>query len=135
MRLKLFFFILLVIGTTISYAQKSSLIGTWKLISGKATINDSTVSYGSSNSDAMKIVTPTHFAVIAKNPADGSMQHTTAGRVKMDNTHYTEYLDYASSKDMVSKTASFTYKVVGNKWYVKGGNDQMKFDEVWERVQ
>jgi hypothetical protein len=111
------------------------LVGTWKLISGKAVINDSTMTYGSPNDEAMKIVTPTHFSVVSKNASDGVMQHAVAGRVKMDATHYTEFLDFASSKDMVSKTATFTYKVEGNKWYIKGGFDKIQFDEVWQRVE
>jgi hypothetical protein len=111
------------------------LVGTWKLISGKAVINDSAMTYGSPKDESMKIVTPTHFAVVSKNTSDGSMQHAVAGRIKMDDTHYIELLDFSSMKDWVSKTATFTYRVEGNKWYIKGGFDKVQIDEVWQRVE
>ena len=136
MRTKSFFTSVLLLCTFYCLAQNNlPVVGTWKLISGKAVIDDSTVTYGNSGNESMKIVTPTHFSVISKNTSDGTMQHAVAGRVKIDATNYTEFLDFASRRDMVSKTARFTYRVEGNKWYIKGGIDNMQFDEVWQKVE
>lgn len=105
------------------------------MVSGKAVINDSTVTYASPAYQALKIVTPTHFSVIGKNGSDGVMQNASAGRVKVEATTYTEYLDFSSSKTLLSQAAVFTYRLDGDRWYLKGGNGAMQFDEVWERVK
>ena len=128
--------ILLLFSATLSFAQnKMSVVGTWKLISGKATQGDSTFSYDDKTSDAIKIVTPTHFAVFSKNVSDDSLQNAGAGTVQVDDKNYVEEIRYATFKDVVGKTAKFTYRIEGDKWYVKGGiENTVTFDEVWQRV-
>lgn len=128
---------LLLFCTAASFAQnKMQLVGTWKLISGKATQGDSTFPYDNKTSDAIKIVTPTHFAVFSQNISDTAFQHAGAGTVEMDDKNYTEHLMYGNTKDMVGKTAKFTYRLEGDKWYIKGGIDNMMMlEEVWQRVK
>ena len=128
--------ILLLFCAPVIFAQnKMSVVGTWKLISGKATQGDSTSSYDGKASDAIKIVTPTHFAVFSKNVSDDSLQHAGAGTVQVDDKNYTEEIKYATSKDVVGKTAKFTYRIEGDKWYIKGGIENMiMFEEVWQRL-
>ena len=112
------------------------LVGTWKLDSGKVKIGDSTYPYDNKTTDAIKIVTPTHFAVISKNVTNDSMQHAGAGTVKMDDKNYTEVIQYGSDPSMTGKIAKFTYHIEGDKWYIKGGiENMMMFEEVWERVK
>jgi len=128
--------ILLLFSATLSFAQnKMSVVGTWKLISGKATQGDSTFSYDDKTSDAIKIVTPTHFAVFSKNVSDDSLQNAGAGTVQVDDKNYVEEIKYATFKDVVGKTAKFTYRIEGDKWYIKGGIENMiTFEEVWQRL-
>ena len=128
--------ILLLFSATLSFAQnKMSVVGTWKLISGKATQGDSTFSYDDKTSDAIKIVTPTHFAVFSKNVSDDSLQNAGAGTVQVDDKNYVEEIRYATFKDVVGKTAKFTYRIEGDKWYIKGGIENMiTFEEVWQRL-
>lgn len=80
---------------------------------------------------SIKIVAPTHFAVISENSADTAFQYAGAGTVKMDSKNYTEVILYGNTKSMIGKSATFTYRIEGDKWYIKGGTDDMKFDEVW----
>jgi hypothetical protein len=129
--------ILLLLCVGVSFAQnKMSIVGTWKLISGKITQGDSTSPYDNTTSDAIKIVTPTHFAVLSKNVSDDSLQHAGAGTVQMDDKNYTEEIKYSSFKDLVGKTAKFTYRIEGDKWYIKGGiENMMTFEEVWQRIK
>src|SRR5690242_5154209 len=95
MKHKLFLFAFLCIST-LAFCQKSaSLIGTWKLISGKMMRGDSTTTYGEANLNSIKIITPTHFAVLGQNP-DGSFSHAGAGRVTITPTKYTESLTHGS---------------------------------------
>ena len=137
MRTKLLFSILLLLFTATCFAQnKMQLVGTWKLVSGKMIQGDSSYPYDNKTSDAIKIVTPTHFAVMSKTVANDTLEHAVAGIVKMDDKNYTEEIQYASAATMVGKKAKFTYRVDGDKWYVKGGiENMMMFEEVWQRVK
>ena len=131
------FLLMLLLCTAASFAQNQMpLVGTWKLISGKMTQGDSTFPYDNKTSDAIKIVTPTHFAVFTQSMADSSLEHAGAGTVQMDDKNYTENLMYGNSKELLGKAAKFTYRLEGDKWYIKGGIDNMMtFEEVWQRVQ
>lgn len=120
-----------------SFAQnKMQLVGTWKLISGKEIHGDNTFPYDDKILDAIKIVTPTHFAEISQHISDTAFQDAGAGTVEMDEKNYTEHIMYFNIKAMVGKTAKFTYRLQGDKWYIKGGIDNtMMFEEVWQRVK
>ena len=134
MKLKSVLLAFLLLSAGLSHAQQNSIVGTWKLVSGKMTTGDSTVSYGTNTGESMKIITPTHFAVMSKS-TDGTPGHFAGGRVKMDNTNYTETLEYSSVKDMLNNNVVFTYKVEGNRCHIVGGTNNYKFDEIWEKVQ
>ena len=129
--------LLLLFSSTLSFAQNQmSVVGTWKLISGKATVGDSTMSYDNKTADAIKIVTPTHFAVLYNNVADSAFENAGAGPVQFDDRNYTEELRYGNGKDWIGKKAKFTYRIEGDKWYIKGGFENlMMFDETWQRVK
>src|SRR5678810_698322 len=129
--------ILLLFGAILSHAQNQmSIVGTWKLISGKAVMNDSTFNYDNKTSDAIKIVTPTHFAVLYNNVADSAFENAGAGPVQFDDKNYTEELQYGNSKEWLGKKVKFTYRIEGDKWYIKGGIENVvTFDEVWQRVK
>src|SRR5450432_1864070 len=118
MKSRLLFIMFLLFCTISSIAQnKMQLVGTWKLISGKVTMRDSTYPYDNKTLDAIKIVTPTHFAVISKNVTNDSMQNAGAGTVKMDDRNYTEEIQYGSTPAMIGKKAKFTYRIEGDKWF------------------
>ncbi len=135
MKKKAFISIMFLFFTALSFGQnKMQLVGTWKLVSGNVTVNDSITPYAKTD-DAIKIVTPTHFAVMSQSTTDSSFQHANAGTVKMDDKTYTEEIKYSSGKSLLGKTAKFTYKLEGDKWFTNGGTDNMKFEEVWQRVK
>jgi hypothetical protein len=137
MKLSVLLSISLLFCTAISFAQnKMQLVGTWKLVSGKVMMGDSTYPYDAKTTNAIKIVTPTHFAVISHNTSDDVFQHAAVGTIQMDSKNYTEHIMYGNSKDMLGKDAKFTYHIEGDKWYIKGGiENMMMFDEVWQRVK
>jgi hypothetical protein len=58
-----------------------------------------------------------------------------AGPVKMDNSNYSEEYSFANYREDVGITAKFTYKIVDDKWYIKGGIDHFYIDEIWQRVK
>ena len=129
-------FLILLFSATSSFAQnKMSLVGTWKLISGKMMYGDSTYPFDNKTLDAIKIVTPTHFAVISQYVSDSSLEHAASGTVQMDDKNYTEQYMYGSFKEFTGKALKFTYRIEGDKWYYKGGIENMIWDEVWQRVK
>src|SRR6188472_1194951 len=102
MKTSLLFSLVLLFCTIGSFAQnKMQLVGTWKLISGKMTQGDSTYPYGDKTSDAIKIVTPTHFAVFSQSIQDSSFEHAGAGTVQMDDKNYEEKIMYGNTKEMI----------------------------------
>jgi len=130
--------LVLLLSASLSFAQnKMAVVGTWKLISGKFTQSGDTATYyyDDKTSDAIKIVTPTHFAVFSKNVSDDSLQHAGAGPIQVDDKNYIEEIKYGTDKDVVGKTAKFTYRIEGDKWYIKGGIENlMTFEETWQRL-
>ena len=134
MKIKSFLLSVLLLAVASTYAQNKALVGTWKLVSSKITMNDTTSTSDGSNGETMKIITPTHFALLSKG-ADSSMIYAGAGRVTMDNGNYTETITYFSDKSMLNKKAMFTYHIEGNRCHFDGKLDNIKIDEVWEKVQ
>jgi hypothetical protein len=129
---------ILLLSASLSFAQnKTSVVGTWKLISGKFTQSGDTATYyyDDKTSDAIKIVTSTHFAVFLKDVSDDSLQHAGAGTIQVDDKNYIEEVKYGTDKDMIGKTVKFTYRMEGDKWYIKGGvSNLVTFEETWQRV-
>ena len=114
--------------------NQSPLVGTWKLVSGKMTRNDSTQNYDPSRLNSLKIVTPTHFAVFGQNP-DGTFSHAAAGTIQITPTNYTEKLSHGNMLSWIGKEVKFTYTVKSDTWQVKGGVDSTTFEETWTRVK
>ena len=136
MQLRTSITILLFLFTTFCVAQKNSpLVGTWKMISGKTTIKDSTSNNDLTNVIVLKIVTPTHLSYFAQSVSDSSLLGTFLGRVQMDEKNYKEEIFCASEKGMIGFIGTFTYTVDGDKWHLVGGGGDMKFDEIWQRVK
>jgi hypothetical protein len=137
MKMKLILSTLLVSFSIICCAQNNiPMVGTWKMISGKMTNGDSTFSYDMNTTEAIKIVSPTHFAVFSKDKATGVLEHAGAGTISVSGDQYTETITFATGEPSVQpQIAKFTSKLEGNKWYIVGGLPKFKFDEVWERVK
>jgi hypothetical protein len=134
MKIKSFLLFLLLLTAASAFAQKNSLVGTWKMVSSKMTMNDSTTTSDDTKGETMKIITPTHFALLSKG-ADSALQYAGGGRVTMDNRNYTETIAFFSDKSMLNKVAVFIYKMDGNRCHFEGKIEDIKLDEVWERVQ
>ncbi|HVG41917.1 MAG TPA: hypothetical protein VM888_09940 [Chitinophagaceae bacterium] len=53
--------------------NKKNLIGTYKYVTGKMTVNDTTTNFTIADVDAIKIITPTQFSIIS-NRSNGSLE-------------------------------------------------------------
>jgi len=128
--------VLLSIAFTIRAQKTSPLVGTWKLVSGTMSSGDSTVADDMSKMEAMKIVTPTHFAVFNKDKSTGDIGNAGAGTVKVGTSDYTETITYATGTgNKYPIIAKFKYELNGDRWHIKGGFDKYIFDEIWQRLK
>jgi hypothetical protein len=132
-----FLITLFIMGIAFSgVAQISSLVGTWKMVSGTWKTGDSTRNNDMTQMESMKIVTPTHFAVFSKSTSTGDLANAGAGTVKAEGNTYTETITYATGTgNTYPMIAKFTYELNGDKWHIKGGFNQYTFDEIWQRVK
>lgn len=131
---RLAFSLLLLAALPLFGQSINPLVGTWKMISGKMTRNDTTETYDMNNFTSIKIVTPTHFAVFAQGK-DSSFLHAVGGTVTADKQKYVETVTYGNFKNAMGKPMIFTYELAGNRWHTVGGGSGYVFDEIWERVQ
>ncbi len=133
--MKPFFFLAAIFVCLSSFSQTGSpLVGTWKLVSTRVTRNDTTQTASAGQLNSIKIISPTHFAVFGQN-SDGSFRHAIAGAATITSDTYTESIDYGSYPNMKGRKSVFKYEVKGNQLHIWGGMDDVKFDEVWTRVQ
>ncbi len=118
-------------------SQKTApLVGTWKLISGTITYEGTTNTDDMTNTEAMKIVTPTHFAVFSKDIATGDIRHAAAGTIKVNGNSYSEIIMYETGTgNKYPMIAKFTYELHGDKWHIKGGFNNYVFDEIWQKIK
>ena len=136
MKVKFFITLVSLCMALMTNAQNSQLVGTWKMISGTMSYKDSTFNDDLTKMEAMKIVTPTHFAVFSKNKSTGDIGHAGAGTVKVDGNNYTEIITYSTGTgNTYPMIAKFTYQLKGNQWHIKGGYGDLTFDETWEKVK
>ncbi len=137
MKIRSFLVITFLLAAFAGISQKTSpLVGTWKQISGSMTYAGTTTTDDMTKTEAMKIVTPTHFAVFSKDITTGDIGHAGAGTIKVDGNTYSEIIMYATGTgNKYPMIAKFTYELKGDKWHIKGGYDDLVFDEVWQKMK
>ena len=137
MKIRLFLVITFLIAAFAGISQQTApLVGTWKLISGTMTYAGTTSTDDMTKTEAMKIVTPTHFAVFSKDITTGDVGHAGAGTIKVEGNTYSEIIMYATGTgNKYPMIAKFTYELNGDKWHIKGGYDNLVFDEIWQKIK
>jgi hypothetical protein len=94
--------------------KKTSIIGTWELISATSTQKDSTFSTFNPKNRMIKIITPTHFAFfnhdlrMGKDTASASYS-AGGGTYRLAGDAYTENLEYFNEREWEGH--SFNFKV------------------------
>lgn len=115
--------------------EKSSLVGTWKLVSAKYGGKEHKFDEGTTT---VKHVTPAQF-MWASYDKDGKVTRAAGGAYTLKDGKYEETPEYGMSGDfdaIKGKAHTFTCKLDGDKWYHEGklAND-LTIEEVWERVK
>jgi hypothetical protein len=112
-----------------------TLVGTWKLLSGKYGGQDFKFPDGTT---MLKHVTPTQF-MWATYDKDGKVFRAAGGSYTLKGETYEETPEYGFSDDFEAikgKTHAFKAKVEGTKWHSDGMlASGLTIEEVWERVE
>jgi hypothetical protein len=121
---------------------QTSMVGTWELVSQKMVNPDGTQEvYDRSSIKSYKVITPTHFMVIAEKPHKNGVRfnYATGGTYTLVGNKYIESLEIASREDYSTNLTNFIVRVEGNKLYQKGSvttkkGEKYLFDEIWQKV-
>lgn len=99
--------------------ERSTIEGTWKLISGTIIENgDTTVTDYTSNQSMIKIINATHFSFLSHDLNKG--KDSTAvfaaggGRYTLSGDQYTEHLEYCSYREWEGNAFPFTVTIDGD---------------------
>ncbi|MEX2232853.1 MAG: hypothetical protein WD824_11870 [Cyclobacteriaceae bacterium] len=99
------------------------LVGTWEMVSIKGTgFDGKTFSADASSAREIKIITPTHYMLIAQDVKGDSLvfNRSHSGTVHFDGNKYIERQEIASWEDLKPVSYTFNWKVEGNKFIQSG---------------
>jgi hypothetical protein len=104
-------------------AQHNPLVGTWQVVSIKATDSDGKkMSLDGSQFKETKIITPTHYVLITHMKQGETMvfDKAMAGTVRVEGNMYIETPEYVSDPVLALEKTNFTYKLEGDKFIQSG---------------
>jgi hypothetical protein len=121
------FFTVFFLGCALQLFAQNPLVGTWEIKT------DSTRS--------IKIISPTHWMVFteALNGDSSKFVRSHGGTYTLTSDKYIEHINIASWPDYGKEKTDFTYKVTGDKFFMKGpltlgDGTVIPIDEVWQKV-
>lgn len=106
-----------------SLAGQHPLIGTWEMVSIKGiNAEGEKFSIDTSSVREVKIITPTHYMLIAHDVQGDSLvfNRSYAGTIKLDGNRYIEYPTQASVQIFENVKTDFTWKIEGDKFTQAG---------------
>ena len=106
-----------------SLAAQHPLIGTWEMVSIKGIgAGGEKFSIDTSTAREVKIITPTHYMLIAHDVQGDSLvfNRSYAGTIKLDGNKYIEYPTQASVQIFDNVKTDFTWKIEGDKFIQAG---------------
>lgn len=106
-------------------AETPSLTGTWQLVAATSTQGDTTVSTFNPKHNMIKIINATHFAFLnhsLNRDADTTASAFDAGggTYTLQDSNYTEHLQYYSDKQWENNSFSFTIHLSGDTLVQRG---------------
>ncbi len=127
MKPTVFFLLLIIVFFSCKNETKpnaSPIIGTWQLIAATSTEGDKTTSTFDSSHTFIKIINDTHFAFLnhSKNTYDTTASGFDAGGGKytLQDSTYTEHLDFYKDKKWENTSYNFTVKISNDTLVQKG---------------
>ena len=110
--------------------ERTPLEGAWEMTSGTYTTPDTTTEV---TTPQVKILTDTHFAFGRQNEFGA---FAGGGRYTLDDSTYTEIVEYHSDTLAAGNTLVFKYRLEGDSLWYHSGNIGPNFylEEVWQRI-
>jgi hypothetical protein len=113
--------------------QRGPLEGAWEMVSGRYTTTnpDTTIEVTRSQ---IKILTATHFA-FGRQSELGAF--AGGGRYTLQDSTYTEIVEYHSDTLAIDQTLPFNYRLEGDSLWYHSGNigPTVYLEEVWRRIE
>ena len=113
------------------------IAGTWQLVAATSTAKDSTVTTFNPGVKMIKIITATHFAFLSHNISTGKDSLANAfsaggGTYSLQDSTYTEHLEYYIDKQWENNSFSFVIKIAGDTLVQSGveKNEKVGVDHV-----
>jgi hypothetical protein len=103
--------------------SQTPLVGTWELISVKATNPDGTkVAMDQSGFREIKVISPTHYMMMTHGVSGDSLvfDKAIAGTIKISGNKFVETPLYASADSLLKAKTDYTWKVQGDKFTQSG---------------
>jgi hypothetical protein len=102
---------------------QNPLVGTWQLLSVKATTpNGSKIAMDQSGVREIKVITPTHYMMMTQWVSGDSLvfDKAIAGTIKIAGNKFVETPLYASADSLLKAKTDYTWKVQGDKFIETG---------------
>ncbi len=130
----------LLFTTAASYAQlpANPLEGSWEYVTRRLIYADTVVTESLHPGPSKKILNSTHFAFGRQTIVKGEPQedvYAGGGRYTLEDSVYTEYIEYHSSVGMVGQTVQYNSRIEGELWFMSGDIGDFILEEVWRRVE
>jgi len=122
---------------SVTLAAQHPLIGTWEMVSIKGiSANGEKFSIDTSTVREVKIITPTHYMLIAHDVQKDSLvfNRSYAGTIKIDGNKYIEYPTQASVQIFDNVKTDFTWKIEGDKFTQAGTLIQNPAIGAWSQL-
>jgi len=130
---KILFFAALIFISPLQATQKQSLEGVWQLVSAQhqyedngPIINLQTVKTFKS----FKILKNGYYSILTQDPNKGIFGAHMGTYTVVDNEYKENFIIHKQA-DQIYKSASFTFKIENDKWFIYSE----KIVEVWEKVK
>ncbi|MBE0367999.1 hypothetical protein [Pseudoalteromonas aurantia] len=109
------------------------LIGTWQFVKGEYATDKGLVTARAPELSSVKIISKSHFSYITQN--NGKFLYAGGGSYQLDNTHFTEHVEYGNVNNLIGKSMAFTYQIEQDLWHhTLHKNGKLVEREVWQKI-
>ncbi len=120
-------------GENLSSVNKTSLVGTWQLVSYKY---GTAKEFASPDFTAIELITPTHFTWVHYKTADNKVYTSAGGTYTFDGVNFTPNVEFgAQSMVPFFGKSHYKIKIEGDQYFLSGTLiSGLKLEEVWKKL-
>lgn len=110
-----------------------SLEGSWELVSIASDAPAFDLEEDYEEAPTLKILNKTHWMFIRQ--SSDRFIHSQGGRYTLEDSVYTEIVEYSALPSNIGRSYEFTCRVEGDSiWHHVGGLGDNRYNEIWRRV-